>query len=303
MVGKKKKDRKNTEKREVTFHLYFNPYLKESYTRIYDVLLETHNRTYEAIYKDINDNPQIVHDEFLKEAEKTIFNGFYSEDIDPGDYYEQLQDYVYKRLEEQSLMHYQFELMSLSNLYQVFEQQLRKWLFEEMTNRHNEYINQIRFVLDDVEKDYGEFYSKFGQLGRVLKEMNLTFTISPFQTEDMLEFKRLFGNVEDDGEEIPIVETEIWETIRECNLISNTYKHGSGNSATALYKLHPEYFEKVSDTKLMNLYRTTNMEKVLCVDKIQFEKYSNAMKEFWRKLKTHQSGPVMLEIDMTPEES
>ncbi|MDU1845213.1 MAG: hypothetical protein E6778_06670 [Niallia nealsonii] len=301
-MGKRKKDRKNVEKRSIMFHLYFNPYLKDSYTRIYDVLLETHHRTYDTVHKNINENPQLVHDVFLKEAEKNVFNGFYSEDIDPGDYYEQLQEYVFERMEEQSLMHYQFELMSLSNLYQVFEQQLRKWLFEEMTNKHNEYINQIRFVLDDDEKDYGKFYSKFGQLENVLKEMNLTFTIPLFQTEDMLVLAKLFGNVEDNGEEIPIVETEIWEVIRECNLISNTFKHGSGYSAIELHKLHPEYFEKVSDTKLMNLYRTTNMEKVLCVDKIYFEKYSNAMKEFWMKLKTHQSGSIMLDINISPNE-
>jgi hypothetical protein len=299
-MGKRLKNKKNIEKRNVLFHLYFNPYLKESYTRIYDVLLQTHNRTYTAIYRDIKENPKKVHDMYLEEANATIYNHYYSEYADPSDYVEQLQDYVVERMQEQSLMHYQFELMSLSNLYQVFEQQLRKWLFEEMTHSQNEYINQIKFVLKYEEDTYGGFYNNFHVLTNLLKEMNLTFTMSSTEKEQS-EWEKLFSDVEDKGIEILIVETEIWKTIRECNLISNTFKHGSGNSAKALYKIHPEYFEKVSDTKLMNLYRTTNMEEVLCVDKLPFEKYSNAMKNFWGKLKTNQSGSVMLEIDMSSE--
>ncbi|MRX52922.1 hypothetical protein GJU41_02965 [Bacillus idriensis] len=297
---KKRKNKKNTQSLNVTFELYFNPYIKDNYTRIYDVLLETHNRTYEAIYKEIKENPQLVYGNYLKDAKSAISNNYYSEDADPSSYYEQLEEYVVERMQEQSLMHYQFELMSLSNLYQVFEQQLRKWLFEEMTHRHNQYINQIEFVLNDEEKDYGYFYSKFEQLQNVLKEMNLTFTIPSSVTE----WAELFGDVEENGIEVPIVETEIWKTIRECNLISNTFKHGSGKSAKELYKLHPEYFETVisSDTKLMNLYRTTNMEEVLCVERISFEKYVKSMKSFWEKLKMHQSGSVMLEINTSSEE-
>ena len=298
-MGKKK----NIEKRKVIFQLYFNPYIKESYTRIYDVLLETYNRTFEAVHKDIKENPQAVHDAYLKEARTVICGNFYSEYDDGSNYYEQLQDYVFGRMQEQSLMHYQFELMSLSNLYQVFEQQLRKWLFEEMTHNHNGYINQIKYVLDDEEKDYGTFYSKFGQLQRLLKEMNLTFTIPSCEADVSPEWIKLFGD-KDDGIEVSIVETEIWKTILECNLISNTFKHGSGISAKTLYDLHPEYFEKVlgTGTKLMNLYRTTNMEEALCVEKISFEKYIKAMKSFWEKLKTHQSGSVMLDIDLSSEQ-
>jgi hypothetical protein len=173
-----------------------------------------------------------------------------------------------------------------------------------MTHSQNEYINQIKFVLKYEEEIFGGFYNNFGVLRDLLKEMNLTFTMGYSQTDTTPEWIDLFGNDEENGIEVPIVETEIWNIIRECNLISNTYKHGSGNAAKSLYKIHPEYFERVlsSDTKLRNLYRTTNMEEVLCVDKIPFEKYVKAMKDFWEKLKTHQSGSVMLEIDMSGEE-
>lgn len=291
----------NIEKRDVYFNLYFNPYYKETFTRIYDVLIDTHNRTYEAMYKEIKENPEKIAESYLEEANETIPNNYNHEYDDGSEYYEQIESYVVDRMQEQSLMHYQFELMSLSNLYQVFEQQLRKWLFEEMTQHHNEYINQIKFTLDNEEKDYGEFYSQFGALRNVLQEMKLTFTMPSPLASDLPEWADLFGLIEDSGIEVPIVETEIWKTIRECNLLSNTYKHGSGPSAISLYKIRPEYFEKVNKTKLMNLYRTTNMEEVLSVDKISFEKYANAMKNFWVKLKTHQGGSVKLEIDISPE--
>lgn len=287
----------NIEKREVFFKLYFNPYIKDSYTRIYDVLLETYNRTYDAMYKDVKENPKKIADLYLKEAYESICNNYNHENDDGSEYGEKIQEYVADRMQEQSLMHYQFVLMSLSNLYQVFEQQLRKWLFEEMTHHHNEYINQIKFTLDK-EEDYGEFYSQFGALRNVLQEMKLTFTMP---TKEISEWADLFGVIEDSGIEVPIVETEIWQTIRECNLISNTFKHGSGTSAKALHKLHPEYFETATTTKLMNLYRTTNMKEVLSVDKISFEQYATAMKNFWEKLKTHQDGSVKLDIDISSE--
>lgn len=293
----------NIENRKVVFHLYFKPHFKESFTRIYDVLLENHNRTYDAIYKNIKENPKIVYEAYLKEAKEVFSSNYISEYDDGSEYYESVENYVVDRMQEQSLMHYQFELMSLSNLYQVFEQQLRKWLFEEMTHNENEYINQIKFTLDNEEKEYGEFFSKFGALQQVLKEMKLTFTMPSPTASEISEWDYLFGDNKDNGIEVAIVETEIWQTIRECNLLSNTYKHGSGTSAIALHKLHPEYFEKVSgsDTKLMNLYRTTNIEEVLSVEKISYEKYVKAMKNFWDKLKTHQYGSVMMGIDMSPE--
>lgn len=289
----------NIEKREVFFNLYFNPYIKDSYTRIYDVLLETYNRTYDVMYKEVKENPSIAFASYFKKAEEGVLSrGVYSSEYsDESELYEQIQGDVVNLMQEQSLMHYQFVLMSLSNLYQVFEQQLRKWLFEEMTHHHNEYINQIKFTLNN-EEDYGDFYGQFGALRNLLQEMKLTFTMP---TKETSEWDAFFGIKEYSGVEVPIVETEIWKTIRECNLISNTFKHGNGTSAKALHRLHSEYFETATMTKLMNLYRTTNMKEVLSVDKISFEKYVTAMKSFWEKMKTHQSGSVKLEIDISEE--
>jgi len=281
--GKRKKNNQKIEKRELEFHLWLRPSLKEDYTRIFDVLTDTHAHTYKAIYGRLITSTNEVANEFKEEAICGKNNSI-PQYTDYGDYMEAVQDYVFERIDEQFLMHYQFELMSLSNLYQVFEQQLRKWLYEEMTHNENQYINQIKIFLenDKGEDVYHEFYSNFKKLTDVLAELKLTFT-------------DLFGN-----EEL-IIESEFWKTIRECYLLSNTYKHGSGKSATNLYNLYPQYFEKVNATRLMDLYRTTNLERVLVVDKITFEKYSNAMKGFWENMKEHQYGKLRIDIDVSSE--
>jgi hypothetical protein len=283
VLGKQKgkSNNPNIEKRELHFHLYLRPSVKEDYIRIFDVLAENHNCIYKAVYERLKTHTNEVADEFKEEALSGQNNSI-PQYTDYGDYMEAVQDYVYERLDEQFLMHYQFELMSLSNLYQVFEQQLRQYLFEEMTHNENLSFNQVAFNLenDKGEDVYGKFYNNIGKLTDLLRELKLTFT-------------DLFGD------EALIVETDTWKTIRECNLISNTYKHGSGGSASNLYDLYPQYFEKVDKTRLMDLYRTTNLERVLDVNKISFEKYCNAMKEFWGKMKEHQYGKAMVKIDIS----
>lgn len=57
----------------------------------------------------------------------------------------------------------------------------------------------------------------------------------------------------------------------------------------------------MNETKLMNLYLTTNLEEVLNITEISFEKYVNAMKQFWGKMKTHQSGSIKLMVDISAE--
>ncbi|MEH7249260.1 hypothetical protein V7114_21090 [Neobacillus niacini] len=282
MVGKRKGKSNNykIEKRELHFNFYLDRYKKEQFTRIFDVLVDNHDRIYKAVYERLKTDTDEVEKQYKEEAERMLNGSFHPEYSDYGDFMESVRDYVYERLDEQFLMHYQFELMSLSNLYQVFEQQLRKWLYEEITHHLNEYINQVKF--NTTEDSYDTFLGDFGKLTKLFAELKLTFTT-------------WFGD-----EEL-IVDTDIWRTIRECNLLSNTYKHGSGHSAENLYTLYPQYYEKVNKTRLMDLYRTTNLERVLDVNKISFEKYSNAMKEFWENMKEHQSGKLMMDIDVSSE--
>lgn len=57
----------------------------------------------------------------------------------------------------------------------------------------------------------------------------------------------------------------------------------------------------MNETKLMNLYLTTNLEEVLNIKEISFKKYANAMKQFWEKMKTHQSGSIKLMVDISAD--
>lgn len=298
-----KKKKTNLKEQDVVFQLYLNPGMKKQYIRDYEVLIDTHDRTYLLMYKELKEHSTEVMDKYRREGEEFINKhfSFNPEYDDPGDYYERIEKYAIQRMEEQSLMHYQFELMSLSNLYQIFEQQLRKWLFKEMTHTHNEYINQIEFVLEDEENDYGKFFSKFGALHKLLEEMNFTFKMPVSTKRGNPKLSQWFDDEEDNFVEVRIIETEIWQLIRECNLLSNTFKHGSGPTAKVLYEEKPQYFNKVNETKLMNLYLTTNLEEVLNVKEISFGKYANAMKQFWEKMKTHQSGSIKLMIDISAE--
>lgn len=282
----KEKDKPNSNIKEIEFkfNLFLFPKEKEQYIRIYDVLNKTHNQTFKTMFERLITNYDEVRLEFKEEAREKIIGNNYHEYSDEGDYQEAMQVYVLDRLDEQFLMHYQFELMSLSNLYQVFEQQLRKWLYEEFTHYLNQRTNQVKFssINKKGEDLFSDFIGDFGKITKGLKELKLTFANSH-------------------GIEEFIVDTDIWQHIRECNLLSNTYKHGSGYSAFNLYEICPEYFEKIDTTRFMDLYRTTNLERVLDVKKISFEKYINAMKQFWVNMKERQSGTIKMKVNIPLE--
>lgn len=286
----------------MVFRLYLSPGIREKYIHDYDVLLNNFNLTYRLMYEEVKEHSTQAFEKYHREGEIIITKGihYHPEHVDPSEYYEKIQDYAIDRMAEQSLMYYQFKLMALSNLYQVFEQQLRKWLFKEMTHNHNEYINQLKFIFKDEEKEYGEFFSHFKALSELLTELNLTFSVPVSPLGVNVELKSWFMEREEQYIEDSIVNTEIWELIRECNLISNTFKHGSGPAAKTLYKARPEYFEEVNETKLMNLYLTTNLEEVLRIDEISFGKYVAAIKQFWEKIKIHQSGSLELMVNISP---
>ncbi|MBL3728934.1 hypothetical protein JIN86_04830 [Lysinibacillus sp. HST-98] len=281
-MGKTKVNNPNIELRDLKFNLYLDPSKKKQFIRIFDLLTETHDQTINTVYKHLLAGPDEVEKIFIEEFEAKENSNFNPDYFDYGDYMEEMQNYVWDRLDEQYLMLYQFKLMSLSNLYQVFEQQLRKWLYEEITHRTNEHYNQVKFnhVSNGNKNTFDSFLNNFGKLRDSLEELNLTFT-NPSGSEEL------------------IVDTNIWKIIRECNLLSNTFKHGSGSSAENLYKLCSEYFEKVNKTRLMDFYRTTNLERVLNVEKISFEKYSNAMQQFWINMKEHQRCSIKMNVDIS----
>ena len=61
-------------------------------------------------------------------------------------------------------------------------------------------------------------------------------------------------------------------------------KHGDGNSAKQLEAIRPDYFAKISNTRLIDLYLTTLNEKVLDVDDSEIINYRDAIIMFWDEL-------------------
>lgn len=270
----KQNTKNNDSEAEINYTLTLGSSQKEQHIEIFDLLTATHDLTYENMYESLS-RPDDVIKKFQEEIQIEMNGTFDPEYMDIENYYDTVSDNAYKKYANQSLMYYQFELMSLSNLYQVFEQQLRKWLYQELINGYYKIASAL--TDEDHEEIYGKFYGDFRKLTNLFTELGLTFTTNYL------------------GEEEIIVDTDIWQTIRECNLLSNTYKHGSGYSAKQLYNIRPEYFEKVewvTSTRLMDLYRTTNLERVLNVEKIEFKKYSDAMKDFWLNMKDYQQGRI-----------
>lgn len=153
--------------------------------------------------------------------------------------------------EGMSLMRYNTKLMWISTLYQFWEQQVRKFLFEEINRTHkllDENNNEVPFKkfcakgIDDIKKEFLEF------------ELNLEKLAS-------------------------------WEKINELRLLANVIKHGDGHAATKLKTIRPRYFNGDFDTcDLLDLYKTTLNEITLNIDDNEFDEYCDAIIRFWGEL-------------------
>lgn len=148
-------------------------------------------------------------------------------------------------------MKYNTKLMWISTLYQFWEQQVRKFIYEEVSMTH-------------------KFIDKKGK--EVLFKDFCTKGIDDIE-EEFLEFGQ-------DLEKFPC-----WIKIYELRLLTNVIKHGDGWSATRLKELRPDFFKAdFSEYDLLDLYKTTLNEKVLNIDDDEFQKYCEAIVEFWEAL-------------------
>lgn len=144
----------------------------------------------------------------LEEESKTIADEKYHdlgmyfnpERYDPADYTEMAWEAGLEHYESMSLMQYNMRLMWISTLYQFWEQQVRKFVFEEVTRTHT-------------------FIDKKGN--------NVGF--SAFCTRGIDDIKDAFNEFGQDLEKL-----NSWSKIEELRLLANVIKHGDGWSATKL---------------------------------------------------------------------
>ncbi|OAB34136.1 hypothetical protein [Paenibacillus glacialis] len=173
-----------------------------------------------------------------------------SEYLDQLDFAEAAKEYGYQHWEGMALMQYNTKLMSISTLYQFWEQQVRKLVFEELTSH-------LKFTIE-----------KGGSV-----------EFKTFCTRGIDDIKEMFLQC---GVDMKLLKS--WAKIDELRLLQNVIKHGDGKSASNLEELRPDYFRHVGGTKAMDLYLSTLNERVLDVNENEIFTYGEALKEFWDEL-------------------
>lgn len=194
-----------------------------------------------------------IEEEATKKAEEEyerIGMNFDPDRSDPAEMAQQAEDFGQRYWENSNLMRYNTKLMTISTFYQIWEQQVRKLLYEELTRHHSlidKHGNEISF-------------SKFG-------------------TRGIDQIKEVFSQCG-----VVLEQLTSWGKIDELRLLQNVIKHGDGKAAEKLEGIRPTYFRRVGNTKVMDLYLTTLGDLVLDVDDDELNIYLDSLLEFWDDL-------------------
>lgn len=224
----------------VQLNAWLNPYRRKQYISIYKRMIDKHPLAMTMLFPDHEKTAQ----NHYKELELEYGTAFNWEITDPGDVQEMIHEKAYEFYESEILMEHNFHLSFLSNMYQVFEQQIRSFIYGELNHR-----------LSPVQTDeLANFCTNMGQMKKVYLQMNFSLEESPY-----------------------------WGKINVLSDIANTFKHGEGRSAKRLFNKHPEFFKLTSlaEQRVMDIALTTNSEIVFEIDKIDFNTYAEAIVGFW----------------------
>ncbi|PGU80054.1 hypothetical protein COD68_24875 [Bacillus cereus] len=213
---------------------------------------------YELYFQTYTDRISPVFDNIDQEAEevakdvydKIMMNVGY-EDCDPSDFADDAWEFGIDYYENVSLMRYNTQLMWISTMYQFWEQQVRKFLYKEMTRSGYQYLDK-----NQKEVEYKDFCTNINKIK--------TF---------FLEFK------------VDVTTLASWDKINELRLLANVIKHGPGGSAEDLLKIRPDLFDVSHvSTNLLDLYQTTLNDVVINLKDNDFETYANSLSDFWEQL-------------------
>jgi hypothetical protein len=239
---------------QVKLNVWLPKHKREQYIFIYKKLQEKFATTMKTLFNDIEMSANI-YKEKLGEEYGTAYN---YEVVDPSDIFENIEMETYEFYKAEKLMEYNFHISLLATTYQIFEQQLRGFIYSELNHR----TSPIR-----IRDEFSKFGFNMGQIKEAYEFLNYDLTKSPQ-----------------------------WETIELLADLVNTYKHGDGRSATRLYKKNPDLFLKgyFGDERLMDVELTTNGEIVFDIEKVDFDKYTNAIIEFWEDFPEHLNPVVTI---------
>jgi hypothetical protein len=226
-------------------------YLYDSLRRKFQKSIELFNDTYtnriNPIFKNIEEESEAIAKKRYEELGR-YFNPDYH---DPSDFAENAWETGLEYYENMDLMKYNTKLMWISTLYQFWEQQVRKFIYEEVTRTH-------------------KFIDKKGN----------EILFKGFCTKGIEDIKEEFLEFNQDLDKL-----NCWTKVNELRLLANVIKHGDGWSASQLKVLRPDFFKSdFSSYDLLDLYKTTLNKLVLNIDDDELQKYCNALIEFWEVL-------------------
>lgn len=129
---------------------WLSRFKREQFIGIYNHLKEKHAEIQEVLFVD----HEKATDAYAKQLEEEYGNKYNWEVTDPADVYDKILDESIEFYQYEVLMEHNHHLMMLSNMYQVFEQQMRKFIYEEL----NSVSSSIR-ILDEY-RDFGWNWGK-----------------------------------------------------------------------------------------------------------------------------------------------
>lgn len=233
----------------VEINVWLYDYQREEFISIHKKIREKYNAITQTTFSEIEKSTEKYGDELLEK-----YGSMYDyETVDPGDIFENIAYEKYEYYQMEKLMEYNVKLSILSVAYQIFEQQLRKFIYQEL----NHSMNPVKT-------------EGFSKVGTNMDEIKTLYNIAGYNLESY----------------------ECWNHINILSDIVNTFKHGKGRSSERLYKNKPNLFLKsyFSKENLMDQELTSNAAIVLDINEIDIEHHISVLIDFWNQFPEHTVG-------------
>ena len=230
----------------VKINVWLSDYKREEFTSIHKKILEKYDEITQCVFSSIEEKTEIYGNQLVEK-----YGSMYDyEAVDPGDIFENISDKQFEYYQMEKLMEYNVKLSILSTSYQILEQQLRKFIYEEL----NQSFSPVRT-------------KEFSKVGTNMKDIKELYKLAGYDVETY----------------------EFWEDISVLADIINTFKHGEGPSSKRLVKKKPDLFLKsyFNVENLMDKELTTNTVIVLDIYKIDIHYYISIIISFWNQFPEH----------------
>lgn len=110
---------------QLQLNVWLPKHKREQYICIYKKLQEKFATALETLFNDIEGSANKYKEKMVEEY-GTAYN---YEEVDPSDIFENIEMETYEFYKSEKLMEYNFHLSLLATTYQIFEQQLRGFIY------------------------------------------------------------------------------------------------------------------------------------------------------------------------------